>query len=302
MLPLEQLFAQQAQVASIRPIVLMYQAESQQKELLHALFASKAPRSYVRQILRVLLTAIESADIADPVEELITTYAGLMVPSNSEGEKTSIRSDESTPVYYRFGQHLLTVNENRNTLVQFGGTGYRTWEAALALGDYFISTTAVDLKNQRVLELGAGTGFAGMVTASLGAHTVLTDGDPAVVERLNKTISFNNLTADVQELYWGPDAAVDNFANSLVIAADVLYDVDIFPAFICILKRLLSVNCEAIIATTVRNEDTFSEFLAQAAAQKIVVQPLATYDPSDEPSEFFWFAPGPRIEILRLGL
>lgn len=304
MIPLEQLFAQQARVASIRPIIVSHLSESQQSQLLDALIASKAPRAYSHQVLRILLTAIESADRADPAEDLITTYAGLMVPSASDDGAVP-RSGGATPVYYRFGPHLLTVYESRNTLVQFGGTGYRTWEAALALGDYFISQCPIDLKNRRLVELGAGTGFAGMVASCLGAKATLTDGDPNVVKSLRDTVAANNLTADVQDLYWSPAADLSEFANSLVIAADVLYDVDIFPAFLDVVKRLLS-SCEVIVSTTIRNEDSQKEFLAQAAALTINVQVLATYEPSDdpmqEPSEFFWFGPGPRIEILRLSL
>ena len=56
------------------------------------------------------------------------------------------------------------------------GTGLITWDGAIVLAKYLeIHPDAV--RNKNVLELGAGTGVAGMAAALLGAKNVLLTGE-----------------------------------------------------------------------------------------------------------------------------
>lgn len=311
MIPLQEIFAQQAQAALIRPLIVSHVSEQDQCKLLTALEASESSRSYRRQVLRILLTALESGDSTScPTEDVITTYAGLMVPiSPDESAPRSISSGgghgESTGVRYKFNDNRIIISEDRNTLAQFGGTGYRTWEAALALGDYLINNAShLELAaGRRVLELGAGTGFAGMVAACLGADAILTDGDTKVLERLQKTLTANNSPARVCELYWSEsaDLAAVQRDSSLAIAADVLYDTANFLPFLAVLTKLLqNPTVEAIVATTIRNEESFAEFQVLASQAHMKLEKIAVYDPKDSPSKYFWLGPGPRIELHRI--
>ena len=48
-------------------------------------------------------------------------------------------------------------------------SGFRVWDASIALVKYLEHTGHRDVVGKRVLELGAGTGVVGLATALLGA-------------------------------------------------------------------------------------------------------------------------------------
>eukprot|EP00537_Pseudo-nitzschia_pungens_P016617 CAMPEP_0172412476 /NCGR_PEP_ID=MMETSP1061-20121228/77930_1 /TAXON_ID=37318 /ORGANISM="Pseudo-nitzschia pungens, Strain cf. pungens" /LENGTH=380 /DNA_ID=CAMNT_0013148717 /DNA_START=107 /DNA_END=1249 /DNA_ORIENTATION=- len=70
-------------------------------------------------------------------------------------------------------------------------TGLTLWKASKYLCDYMVSH-AVELKNKRVLELGAGLGLNGLLAHRLGARSVvITDGDSDAMVALRKNIAVN---------------------------------------------------------------------------------------------------------------
>ncbi|NWH69107.1 MT21D methyltransferase, partial [Geococcyx californianus] len=66
-----------------------------------------------------------------------------------------------------------------------GGEGSVVWDAALVLAK-FLESGARPLARRRVLELGAGTGAAGIVAAALGANVTVTD-----LEELQELLAAN---------------------------------------------------------------------------------------------------------------
>lgn len=80
----------------------------------------------------------------------------------------------------------IFIAESPNVISANGSTGHRTWEAALALSDYILTEfssnnlTDEDLGSSwipsQIIELGAGTGLAGLVAAShFSAETLVLD-------------------------------------------------------------------------------------------------------------------------------
>jgi len=70
-------------------------------------------------------------------------------------------------------------------------TGLGLWKAAYAMSDYLVQHSHY-IVNQRVLELGAGMGYCGIVAYHLGAAQVLlTDGDSSVLENLRYNVALN---------------------------------------------------------------------------------------------------------------
>lgn len=129
----------------------------------------------------------------------------------------------------------LKLLENRSVISGAGTTGLRTWEAALHLGSYLLSSpeAASMVQGKRVIELGAGTGLLSLMCAGhLGAkHVIATDGDEGVVEALKENASGNDCTAETvfRQLWWGRAIKgswlVEEFAPhacDLVIGADVV--------------------------------------------------------------------------------
>eukprot|EP00877_Chromochloris_zofingiensis_P008479 jgi/Chrzof1/3885/Cz13g12040.t1 len=68
--------------------------------------------------------------------------------------------------------------------------GAVVWDAGLVLANYLIKQAReghVSFTGKRVLELGAGTGIAGLVTAALGATVTLTD-KPHLVHHMQQNV------------------------------------------------------------------------------------------------------------------
>ena len=90
----------------------------------------------------------------------------------------------------------VTLLEAPSLLGSSGTTGFRTWEAALFLGAYLVSDAGSRyVIGQRMIELGAGTGFLSILCAKhLDArHVLTTDGSREVVAELKANLELNNL-------------------------------------------------------------------------------------------------------------
>lgn len=169
----------------------------------------------------------------------------------------------------------IFIKETPNVFSANGSTGHRTWEAALALSEYILTspntlqtfpqTSISNKRNEKsnvilsesttplpqfhtILELGAGTGLAGLVAAShlRSKSLVLTDGDDVVVEGLTQNIARNLVSlpkrtssnsrnstymttpafslepapAIAMKMYWGDDKDLQNvisYINSQIL-------------------------------------------------------------------------------------
>lgn len=144
---------------------------------------------------------------------------------------TLVDSSNTTPSQ----EPVVKLLENRYVISGAGTTGLRTWEAALHLGSYLLSSPeALSLvKDKAVIELGAGTGLLSFMCAGyLGASKVIsTDGDEGVVEALKDNAACNELAADTtfHQLWWGRaikggwlEQRVSPHACDLVVGADVV--------------------------------------------------------------------------------
>ena len=129
----------------------------------------------------------------------------------------------------------LKLLENRAVISGAGTTGLRTWEAALHLSSYLLSSPELteSIKGKKVIELGAGTGLLSILCAShLGAaHVTATDGDEGVVQALHENAAFNDVKdcMDIGVLWWGRALKGSwmfekdpSYACDLVLGADVV--------------------------------------------------------------------------------
>ena len=90
-------------------------------------------------------------------------------------------------------------------------TGATVWDAGICLGEALMKKQV--RCGERVLEIGAGTGYVGLIAAALGASVTFTD-QPQLLELLRKNVERNALAgAGVAELTWGDEAALRALAG-----------------------------------------------------------------------------------------
>ncbi|MFK8111968.1 MAG: methyltransferase [Rubripirellula sp.] len=100
-----------------------------------------------------------------------------------------------------------------------------TWRAASGLDRYL---DRLDLRDVRVLELGCGTGHAGLAAAHRGGLVALTDGvtDPLLLVRMS-TYEVRQ-RCQVQQLRFGTDR-LDQPRFPIILGSDVTYLREIWP-------------------------------------------------------------------------
>ncbi|XP_006030112.1 protein-lysine methyltransferase METTL21C [Alligator sinensis] len=128
--------------------------------------------------------------------------------------------------HYCYVGQQITIQES---IDYFGAI---VWPGALALSQYLESHQhEINLRDKKVLEIGAGTGLVSIVASILGAYVTATDL-PEVLENLNFNISKNtqNLNVhkpEVRKLVWGEDLNEDfprsTYHYDLILASDVVY-------------------------------------------------------------------------------
>mmetsp|Transcript_14042 Transcript_14042/g.41844 ORF Transcript_14042/g.41844 Transcript_14042/m.41844 type:complete len:268 (-) Transcript_14042:15-818(-) len=130
-------------------------------------------------------------------------------------------------------------------------TGTYAWPGGVALARYLASAPAT-VKGRRVLELGCGTGAAGIMASWLGAREVLlTDGSPAVLENTRRNVKRNVKSGTrIARLRWGYAEDIAKAAPGswdLVIAAEVAYQRETLPAFLETVAALLAPEGRALV-------------------------------------------------------
>jgi predicted nicotinamide N-methyase len=123
------------------------------------------------------------------------------------------------------------------------------WDAALVLADFLVKQ--VPRPDRRILELGAGLGFAGLCAAARGHHVTLTDNilDALAFSRLS--IHHNNLNnVKVEYLDWLAPTLNEKF--DWIIGSDILYETKSFDPLMTLLKRYLNPGGKIYLAQGIR--------------------------------------------------
>lgn len=150
------------------------------------------------------------------------------------------------------------------------------WDAGKALAKFFFwnesqlrlgtAAPAPTVRSRTVLELGAGTGVAGITLGKFGASVTMTDFEPEVLHVLRRNVELNNLssTAIVRELSWAQPSTymkpTERF--DIVIAADVLYNRNC-RVFMRALEAHMRGGMVAYIASPPRADSPLTAFLGR---------------------------------------
>lgn len=162
-----------------------------------------------------------------------------------------------------------------------------TWRAADGLDQYLHQ---LDLQDKRVLELGCGTGRAGLAAALRGAKVTLTDGvsDPLLLVRLT-TYPIQDRCV-IRRLRFAEDRLPgDRFP--IILASDVTYLRELWPKLLICLQQHLEPSGAAYLSDPYRSICT--EFLAWMQTQpwRVEVQRVELADDPAKP-----------IRIMKLSL
>ena len=114
--------------------------------------------------------------------------------------------------------------------------GVALWPAAIALAHEMVAR-ADGIKGRRILELGAGTGLAGIVAASLGGSVVQTDRNELALAVCRRNGARNDIqTIEYRLADW--TAWDDTERYDWIIGSDILYGEVMHPA----LRQIFAAN------------------------------------------------------------
>lgn len=238
------------------------------------------PRAPHRKLLKQILSILGSG-VADIDDDLYAACVDGFAAADSQEEEAFD------------GHRVFEVSGGCVALRVSGGmggqleTGARLWSAGLALlglcGEKALDTMLAG----HVLELGAGTGVAGLALARRGGpitRVTLTDGMPAVVENLRynaaatEALGATAVPLEVQLLNWDdpgsfrPEVPVD-----AIVGSDLVYDAAAMPSLCALLRGLLrpeGAASVALLAATQRSEATFQALLAALESEELCWEPV----------------------------
>ncbi|XP_056144264.1 protein-lysine N-methyltransferase EEF2KMT isoform X1 [Lampris incognitus] len=234
---------------------------------LHPLCQKHPPSvKYRRLFLTQLINRHEASD-SEPLDELYEALGEVM------------GAEEGAACYKSY---LLpcgeTVSLSENVaVISEGTTGLVTWEAALCLAEWALHNQQ-NFTGRTVLELGSGVGLTGITVcrSCKPSRYVFTDCHPGVLQKLKANVRLNGLldhsapSVSVEELDWeaASEEQLREIGANMVIAADVVYDPDIIGCLVKLLSKILRCSSpdvlpEVLIASTIRNPDTYNCFKRQ---------------------------------------
>jgi predicted nicotinamide N-methyase len=121
--------------------------------------------------------------------------------------------------------------------------GVLLWESALVLGDVLAERGLVE--GGDVLELGAGSGVAGIVAAALGARVVQTDHSLEALALCRRNAAANGMSVVLRSGDW--TNWVDGARYDIVIGADILYEPALYDDVLRVLQTVVRRDGVAIL-------------------------------------------------------
>jgi len=123
------------------------------------------------------------------------------------------------------------------------GWGYwdRIWPPEVALSEFLINQFfPTKLTGVKVLEIGCGTGLAGVVAAQLGAFTMFSDMVPLTLEAVKETCQLNRISNfGTCTLNWSEKIVIKE-RYDLVLGSEVFYDEAILTDISRVLEQVLA--------------------------------------------------------------
>uniref|UniRef100_A0A6S9S5I7 Uncharacterized protein n=2 Tax=Chrysotila carterae TaxID=13221 RepID=A0A6S9S5I7_CHRCT len=191
---------------------------------------------------------------------------------------------------------VLEQTPEAPTPCEADGTGRRIWPTALALSRYLCAHPDL-VRGKSVVELGAGSGAAGLTCAALGARqAVLTDMPDALplIEHNVRANQLHGCSVTVHACTWGNEAHLqqverlaDGGAFDVVLACEVIYkqSADVLEQLAATQQRLAHTQSLILVAYEFRGSmlEDFPYF--EAADELFHCEPISLRPYEDHPHD-----------------
>ena len=174
------------------------------------------------QINQLLLHILKKYSHNESILELVSNTMSCLCGRIAQGSITQ---------EFRFSSFTIALKEGT---FDTSDLGFQTWYSSIYMAELIDEGQLIPVVGKNVLEIGSGTGLAGMTSAKKGASiTMLTDYHPQVLKTLQENLSLNRLeNAFVKELDWTRidsqnfndlDPMVESTRWDTILAADCIY-------------------------------------------------------------------------------
>lgn len=155
---------------------------------------------------------------------------------------------------FDIGENVSIVVRNIGDCPGHKQSGQYLWPAAKGLSLYLYEHKHL-IENERVVELGAGCGLAGLVAGKLEATSIVfTDYDYGSLNLIDESVKLNDLTDKCSTLFlkWGNIADTKHITDvTIAIGSDLIYCKDVVvPLFTTISQFLSTAESKFILATS----------------------------------------------------
>ncbi|KAG1702479.1 hypothetical protein DVH05_009429 [Phytophthora capsici] len=268
-------------------------------------------RKYTYRFLKAFVAEIEAvhADVDDGLVEALMDFV-----LNAKLSDDALNAEVMHHVSYTVPTRDSSVVVTCRVASVFNEVGLKLWEAGWLLAEYVLAHKS-EFRGRKVLELGAGVGFTGLVLACVcrSSRVVLTDYAPNVMQNLRYNVEINSskflCPVQVQTLDWETwQPNEDDERPDVLLAGDCVYDVGAFPPMMHVLQSFLGdeegtarhPKRVAIFAATIRNQKTFQTFLDQLAEHSIDYVDITTASLEKMGKQIFPYPNRDQIRLCRL--
>eukprot|EP00035_Acanthoeca_spectabilis_P013969 m.263882 g.263882 ORF g.263882 m.263882 type:complete len:426 (-) comp16016_c1_seq3:837-2114(-) len=206
--------------------------------------------------LRTVCPAVSLAAAAAGKRPQVPAKKAAAHQSESRTRADTVLPEDLCRREYRLGRIDVMCCEKLQLLdTETRGLGQVVWDAGVVLASYLaeaysgLGSSPALLRKRQVVELGAGPGLPGVVSAICGAKVLLTDLQPTLSEICVPNAAANQRAVkasgsggglNVAELVWGEDVGQDiGGPVDVVLGADVVFDEEHFPLLLRTLQQLL---------------------------------------------------------------